>query len=218
MWLLSFFVFCLQDDLLKNKITSELEIRTQHLRKGQYFRGSPKYRDEFWRDWALIDWGDETIPGQIWCFVVVEGVDAAAGVPMYHGGIEVKDGTYAVVESAPTSTDLVDIEMSDLFMPIEKEVEVVGTQNRAWRRRFYLADVEALHEPIAVVPNIGAKSKRSFFMVTQRYRWVEIFKAWLVLELGLNRPVRRPDPVQPELRAIGLAPTAKSSLLLNNLT
>lgn len=173
------FLLGLQDDIVKTNVTSELQIRTQHLREGQYFRGSPKYRDEFWRDWALIDWGEDTIPGQIWCFVVVAGVDAAPGVPIYHGGIEVKDGTYAVVESAPTSTDQNARQMSDIFMPIEKEVDVVATQNRAWKRRFYLADVEALHAPIAVVPDIGAKSKRSFLMVAQRYQWVEKFKEWL---------------------------------------
>lgn len=184
------FLLCLQELLVTNQIISELEIRTQHCREGQYFRGSPKYRDGYWRDWALIDWGDKdeeeetkTIPGQIWCFVVVKGVDnAAGGAPIiFHGGVQVEDGVYAVVESAPTSTNKVARQMSDLFMPIEKEVEVIAFHNQAWKgkRKFYLADVEALHQPIAVIPDIGAESKTSFFVVKQRHEWVGMFKAWL---------------------------------------
>ena len=122
--------------------------------------------------------------------------------PIYHGGIEVKDGVYAVVENAPTSADPIARQQSDVFMPIEKEVEVVATKDRPWQRKFYLADVEALHMPIAVVPNIGAKSRRSFLVVKQRYEWVEMFKAWLEDShehdvIGPEEPIPSNQVVEP---------------------
>ena len=53
------------------------------------------------------------------------------------------------------------------------------TGNRSWERQFYLADVESVHNPLVVVPDIGGRSGREFFVVKQRAEWVEEFKAWL---------------------------------------
>jgi hypothetical protein len=47
-----------------------------------------------------------------------------------------------------------------------------------WGRKFYLADVESILSPLAVVPNIGAR-KFDFLILKSRTEWVEIFKRWL---------------------------------------
>ena len=71
------------------------------------------------------------------------------------------------------------MERSDIFIPIKKDVEQVANKNRPWRRKFFLADVEAIKQPLAVVPNIGGKSRRDFFVVKQRHEWAHMFKEWL---------------------------------------
>jgi hypothetical protein len=68
------FLFELQQKL-KLKDNEKLKIRGQHKREGILFRAHPNYSEEPWRDWALIDWGGETkLPGQMWCFVVVDSI------------------------------------------------------------------------------------------------------------------------------------------------
>lgn len=186
------FLVTLQEKLVTKKFLKgdELEIRGEHRRNGYIFRGHPQYRDSFWRDWALIDWGEETLPGQIWCFVVIDCIPTRPGrrkrdsviekkSGIFHGDIEVQNGVYAVVESSQYHTDPQKVDRSDIFIPIVKEVAEVKNQNRPWKRKYYLADVEAIHKPIVVVPNIGGKSKRDYFVVKQRSEWVEMFEAWV---------------------------------------
>ena len=37
----------------------DLLLATTHKRNGTIFRGHPRFRGNVWRDWVLIDWGDE---------------------------------------------------------------------------------------------------------------------------------------------------------------
>jgi hypothetical protein len=138
----------------------------------------------------MIDWGEAALPGQIWCFVVVNCIPTRPGdnhtdptiedpSGVHHGDIEVQNGVYAVVESSEYETDNKKVSRSDLFVPIQKEVNQVNSKNRPWKRKFYLADVEAFQKPIVVVPNIGGKSRRDYFVVKQRGEWVEMFKDWI---------------------------------------
>ena len=158
-----------------------LEIRGEHKRNGQIFRGHPDYRDNHWRDWAMFDWGemDGTLPGQIWCFVVIDSLLDHHDSGLYHGGIQLANGTYAVVETANIVKQVGEMKRSDIFLPIKKEVAQKATGNRGWRRRFYLADVECIHKPLVVVPDIGGREGIEFFVVQQRAEWVDEFKAWL---------------------------------------
>jgi len=169
---------------LQNKLrVSDLQIRAEHRREGMIFRGHPNYREKPWRDWATIDWGDEELPCQIWCFVVIDfdpNVRDATGnrVIIYHGGIKVEKGTYAVVESANYDERDQEKVKSDLFIPITKEVIRSNQLPLGWGRKFYLADVESILSPLAVVPNIGAR-KFDFLILKSRTEWAEIFKRWL---------------------------------------
>lgn len=185
------FLLELQEKLFTAKyLSGHLEIRGHHKRNGHVFRGHPQYRGHFWRDWVMIDWGDEALPGQIWCFVVIDCIPTRPGGDqtgpriedpsgIHHGDVEVQNGVYAVVESSEYETDNKKVGRSDLFLPIKKDVDQVGSATKPWKRKFFLADVEAFQKPIVVVPNIGGKSRRDYFIVKQRGEWVEMFEDWL---------------------------------------
>jgi hypothetical protein len=60
-----------------------------------------------------------------------------------------------------------------------KDAAQTNDGDRPWRRKFLLADVEAITQPLVVIPNIGGKKKLEFFVVRQRQEWVDVFKKWL---------------------------------------
>jgi len=193
------FLVTLQEKLVwRGHTTGDLEIRGEHHQDGIPFRGHPQYRDHYWRDWALFNWCDQIVPAQIWCFVVIDcipindGVEEVSGIE--HGGKRVKNGAYAVVERCEYEKDKKKLTRSDIFVPMRKIVKEVATKRHPWKRKFYLMDVKDIVQPIAVVPNIGGKSKRDFFVVKQRSEWVEMFEEWLEEphshdEIGDEEPV-----------------------------
>jgi hypothetical protein len=158
----------------------DLEIRSEHRRNGQIFRGHPHYRGKPWRDWAMFDWGDEDdggwgeLPGEIHCFVVLQGLPEQATIK--HGGIYLENGTYAVIETAILSKDKAELEYSDLFVPFRKQMGKATEWGRK-NRKFYLANVESIVAPLCVVPDVGTTS--SYFQVKPRAEWSEVFSEWL---------------------------------------
>ena len=133
---------------------------------------------------SVINWGDKELPCQIWCFVVIDfdtniTDDSGNDVSIYHGGIQVEKGCYAVVENATYDERDQEKKKSDLFIPIKKEVIRSNTLPSGWRRKFYLADVESITCPLAVVPNIGAAKRFDYLILKSRTEWVDIFKKWL---------------------------------------
>jgi hypothetical protein len=186
------FLVVLQEKLVAASLlsTGHLDIRSEHRRNGDIFRGCPQYRDNFWRDWALFEWGNKSLPGQIWCFIVIDCMKAHPGANegdppvedpsgVDHGGIEVQNGVYAVVEFTDYATDRKSVERSDLFIPVKKRIRARGNKNRRWKRRFWLVDTNKLVKPLTVIPNIGAESGRDFFVVKQRSEWAQMFRDWL---------------------------------------
>ena len=74
----------------------------------------------------MVDWGPEygCLPAEIWCFVILKGLEKDDnGQPAFnYGGIDLTDGTYAVVESSFLSKKDSELKMSDIFVPFQKEV------------------------------------------------------------------------------------------------
>ena len=153
-----------------------LKIRGEHTREGFLFRGNPSYRSRQWKDWATFEWENEELPGQIWCFVII---DFEPGRTIQHGGIEVKKGTYAVIENATYDPRDSEKKKSDIFVPIIKEVERPTREHPERRRKFYLADVEAITNTLMVIPNIGGPTGKEYFVMKQESEWVSIFKNWI---------------------------------------
>jgi hypothetical protein len=63
------------------------------------------------------------------------------------------------------------------MMPVLKEASF-DMEGNVVKRRFYLADVEAILDPCAVVPNIGGPKNR-YFVVKPRNQWAEDFITWI---------------------------------------
>ena len=177
-----------------------LPIYTCHRRNGQVFRGHPNYRGKGpWKDWVWIDWGSGygRLPGHIWCFVQLKSMPTGRDT-ISHGGIALKDGVFAVVETSKldvgstksahgnekdddssTEEEEQDLVKSDLLIPFLKEVELGGgRKGNVVKRVFYLADTEAFSDPCCMIPDLGGPSNR-YFVVKPRNEWAGEFLRWV---------------------------------------
>jgi len=174
------FLFDLQVLIQAHAPNVSLPIYTRHTRDQQIFRGHPNYRGKGpWNDWAWVDWGsDGKFPCQIWCFVVLEGMPTGRNAINY-GGCNVKDGTYAVVETGKLESSKLESNRSEILQPFAKEVGL-DKAGKVTKRNFFLADTDAILGPCAVVPDIGGPPNR-YFVVQPRAKWVDMFIDWLKL-------------------------------------
>ena len=132
-------------------------MKTEHVRKGQIFRANSDCRGKVWRDWVCVNWGPHgKLPNKICGFVDLGKLPQDCGLEC--GGIHLKPGIHAVVENAEVSTDEEELDKSELFVPITKEVGEPAPGN-ASSLRLFLADVEAFDGPVAVIPDSGGGSK-----------------------------------------------------------
>jgi hypothetical protein len=168
----------MQDKIRPYMNSENIPIWTCHRRKGQIFRGHPNFRGKGpWRDWVWVNWGPGwgRLPSHIWCFVVLTGMPSGQNAIEF-GGIQLKDGVFAVVETSNLEEDSAHVR-SDLMMPVQKEVEFDANGN-AKGREFYLADTEAFDEPCCVIPDIGGPKNR-YFVVKPRNQWANEFILWI---------------------------------------
>ena len=157
-------------------------LRTTHKRQGQIFRGQNRYRGLVWRDWAMIDWGVEgVLPNKIWGFVDLRALPAANTI--HFEGTPLENSVYAIVENAVFVEDETSIGLSEIFVPISKQIRGL-THNAVSHMQFYLADVEAIVKAIAVIPDIGGQPN-AYFMVKDRETWRTDFIAFLEKPLNL---------------------------------
>ena len=126
----------------------------------------------------MIDWGEDGhLPAEIWCFVVLSNIEPNA--QLHYGGIDLKNGTFAVVESAfPCGTEN-EKKMSDIFTPYQKDVGRLAKDGQVMERKLFLADVDAFVSPLCMVPDIGALPRCRYLQVKPRSAWVSEFTAWL---------------------------------------
>ena len=134
------FLFGLQN-LIKDKIPT-LKMYSVHTRGDQIFRGHGYFCGKPWQDWALIDWGlDGKLPAKIWGFLDLSAL-SVYNCPSY-GGILLKPGTYAVIESAVWVEDKELTSLLEVFIPIMLDVALI-TNNQVTKQNFFQADVEAM--------------------------------------------------------------------------
>jgi len=167
--LLSFFVG-LQDRVSGHY--KEVPLLTFHRRNGQYFRSSASYRGSVWRDWVFVDWGDWGIlPNKVWGFVDLTDLPPNSGID--YGGIDnLPPAVYAIVETAKWTNDY------DTELVRRIETEVTKVNGKVHDLVFYLADVEAFHEPAIVVPDIGGP-ENGYLVFRNRSEWRSSFESWL---------------------------------------
>ena len=168
------YVFNLQEAV--QLYINTVPLQTLYKRQGQIFRGHNKFRGDVWRDWALFNWGQEgELPNKIWGFVDLRGIPE--GVVVNYARVRVERGIYAVVENAIFTEDATEVGKSEIFRPIEKEIGQ-WSDDMVSGFRFYLADVEAIVRPLAVIPDIGGPTNR-YFLVKDRDTWRQDFIRFL---------------------------------------
>ena len=134
----------------------------------------------------MVDWADEgKLPNKIWGFVDLRGLPERNR--LHYAGIWLKQGVYAVVESSIFVEDEEREGLSKIFVPITK---VVGgmVQNMVSQLKFYLADVEAIVQPIAVIPEIGGQTN-NYFYVKDQETWRKDFMDWLESDLDVRKEI-----------------------------
>jgi len=154
-----------------------LPVRTKHQRDRQVFRGDVSFMMDCWRDWIVIDWDDHGhLPGKAWGFVDL--TELAPNAMVSCGGLDrLTPAACAIVESAEVLYGYEGVEHSDLFTPLATDV-VRTTAGLMHKRRFYLADVEAIVSPAVVIPDIGGKPNH-YWWVHPPKDWGELFIDWL---------------------------------------
>ena len=151
-------------------------IRTELRRNGVIFRANASYRGHVWRDWVIVDWGEEEgkLPAKIWGFVDLSAVPEDNGLNC--GDCDILPATHAIVESA-TFNDKESVAQSEMFVPLVKEVGGF-TRGNVSHLKFYLVDVEAFVKPVCVVPDIGG-APNAYFLLKDRAEWKTDFEEWL---------------------------------------
>ena len=154
----------------------ELPVLTLHEVGTQKYHAHPNFQGLGpWKDWALVNWeGCGVLPCHLWCFVDLKDLPVGDDV-IEHGGTHLTDGVCAVVECARCDENE---EASDLFTPVELEVQGIDGDGEVTARRFYLADVQAIQGPCCVIPDIGARPN-AHFRVKCGPEWSQVFIAWL---------------------------------------
>jgi hypothetical protein len=174
------YLFGLQEVMQQHGLAC-IDIRMEHKRKGQIFRGHPDFKKRGqWNDWATFAWGVHgRLPAEIWCFVDFSCLPD--NFSCNFGGSILQKGVYAVVESAnfDCKPDGSPNTMSELFVPLIKEVGSIDQEGNIVERRFYLADVEAIVDPLCVVPDIGVHKFR-YLQLKPRKQWAGLFADWLM--------------------------------------
>ena len=153
-------------------------VRSIYRRKNIIFRSSPLFQGHVWRDWVKIDWGEEgVLCNKIWGFIDLSVLNMEMYGQIHYGGIELENIVYAIVETSTYEDATPDHWHSTIFSPINTEISGIAN-SRVAKLKFYLADVEAFVEPVAVIPDIGGPPNR-YFVVKSRACWEEDFEQWL---------------------------------------
>ena len=188
----------------------KLLIWTEHKQNGHIFRGHPNYRGKGpWLDWVKVDWGNfwGKTPAQIWCFVDLSSLPGDFDTHFHE--CDLSNTVYAVVETAsycentmeiPGIAGTVERNCSDMLVPLIKEGKSLDDDGRIQERQLFLADVDAILEPLCVVPNIG-RFKRRYFEIKARKTWNSIFEKWLDTDFNdeeaeINEEETRSEPAK----------------------
>ena len=148
-----------------------------HCRDEMIFRSSSNFLGNVWRDWVIVDWGDE---GKLPCHTMgfVELLSLSDSFKLNFGGVEDGDpGNCAIVECVDCLDEENNSKISDLFIPIGKEIGGF-TGSDISHRKHCPVDVETFVAPVAVIPNLGGPPNHHF-EVRERKLWAEDFCRWL---------------------------------------
>jgi hypothetical protein len=133
----------------------------------------------------MIDWGEGEgmLPCHLLGFVNLLAMPDNSGV-MHGGSGAIYPGIFASVEVAQKVTEE-ELEIrSELFVPYAKEVGGF-TGKFVSHNKYYLADVEAIVGPAAVIPDVGSGVNR-YLYIKDRHIWKKDFQKWLEVPSHLD--------------------------------
>ena len=163
-----------------------LQLHTVHKRDGVIFRGNMSFIGTVWPDWVLVDWGDDggLLPCKIWGFVDLKELPEATNIN-YGGVVGLGKGVYAIVEATIKVNEGKSIDSTVIDLDADTELVTyleteIGHETNGFidELKFYLADVEAFHEPAVVVPDIGGNNNGYIWIENPDY-WPGLFETWL---------------------------------------
>ena len=85
---------------------------------------------------------------------------------------------YAVIKTALFVEDKKEKDLSEIFVPILKEVLLSRDGISGHKTKFYLADVKSIVKPIAIIPDIGGLPN-AYFLLKDCESWKEDIKNFL---------------------------------------
>ena len=172
------FVAGMQKKVKRNRVN--MVVNTTYRRAGLIFRASTNFMGHTWRDWIVLDWGEEGhLPCHLMGFVDLSAL--SDNFLFDCGGMsDIGKGIYAIVECANYISDEDEEIVSEMFTSIRKEVSGY-TGPYISHRKCYLADVEAIVGPVAVIPNLGAEPN-VYLEVKSRSSWASDFTKFLQSE------------------------------------
>jgi hypothetical protein len=153
-------------------------LHANHYRKGSTFRANTSFYGSTWRDWVMVDWGNDggMLPNKICGFVDLSSIPADSGIT-FGGVAELQPGLYAIVENSKYSTSQKEKDMSELFVPIRKVTKPLR-HGYVTGMKLYLAEVEAIADTAIVVPDIGGPAN-AYLLLRNRELWSKMFTDWL---------------------------------------
>jgi hypothetical protein len=127
---------------------------------------------------VFINWGKEhgILPNKIIGFVNLSALPRRCQVS-YRGVEQLSPSVYAIVEDAKYLKLKHLVEMSDLFVPICKDCGKL-VDGQVVDAKYYLADVEAFHSMVVVIPDIRGQ-QNDYFVLKCWSKWKEMFIDWL---------------------------------------
>ena len=164
--------------------TKSPDIWTKYVRDGQIFRAHTHFFGQVWRDWAVIDWGDEGhLPCEMMGFIDLR--DMPGPINCEIGGVSALDPEiYCIVQcsecvhpvsQARNKEERRQMEL-DVFRPLTK---IVGgfTEGKVSHLKFFLAPVDAIVRDVLITPDLGG-APNGYLEVLPRSRWRKALLEW----------------------------------------
>ena len=168
--------FLAQLQLIVDNCIPTLVMRTKYVRQGTIFRSHTSFFGNVWRDWVVINWGDEgLLPCQIMGFVDLR--DLPENFVGSFGGISpITSDIYAIVQYA-TYLDEEDVDDdTKMFKPLQKNIGGF-TGGRVSHLSLLLATVAAFEREIIVIPDLGGPPN-CYLEVLSRHKWRNVIIDW----------------------------------------
>lgn len=157
-----------------------LYLRTEYTRNEYRFRSHPFYFKKPWRDWALVDWGEDgRLPMKLYGFVDLRFLPKDGEQLSYGGVTAIEPDIYAIAECAEyVNDDLIhDLDRTELVVPLTLQVASMRA-GRVTQGKYWLTNTNAIIRPLIIVPDVGGAAN-AYFQIIRQEDWKDAYCEWL---------------------------------------